>query len=99
MVDGCNRLRPRATCAPLMKPVCAAARACPLHIVKVAADKEPFYEQNLEDLGIYAPVSLPFNAFGSMAMARKVCACSPTFPLPPLPGVGWSRRGMPRVHR
>jgi cyclophilin family peptidyl-prolyl cis-trans isomerase len=51
-------------------PATGEIRTIPVE-VKVAADKEPFYEQNLEDLGIYAPVSLPFNAFGSMAMARK----------------------------
>lgn len=46
-------------------------RAIPFE-VKVIGDKEPYYENTLEDLGVYnAPVALPFNAFGTMSMARR----------------------------
>lgn len=40
--------------------------------VKVLGTPDPYYESTLEDLGVYnAPVALPFNAFGTMAMARS----------------------------
>ena len=40
--------------------------------VRVVGEREPYYENTLEDMGVYnAPVVLPFNAFGTMAMARE----------------------------
>ena len=40
--------------------------------VKAAKDKEPIYEESLEDLGRpNDQPSLPFNAFGTMAWARN----------------------------
>ncbi len=45
-------------------------RAIPLEIL-VKGEKEPFYGETLEDLGIYLPdLALPFNAYGAVALAR-----------------------------
>ncbi|KAH6774443.1 cyclophilin 38 [Perilla frutescens var. frutescens] len=46
-------------------------RNIPLEIM-VNGEKAPFYGENLEELGLYkAQTRLPFNAFGTMAMARE----------------------------
>ncbi|XP_057485136.1 peptidyl-prolyl cis-trans isomerase, chloroplastic-like [Actinidia eriantha] len=45
-------------------------RTIPLEIM-VEGEKAPFYGETLEELGLYkAQTKLPFNAFGTMAMAR-----------------------------
>ncbi|CAK9160169.1 unnamed protein product [Ilex paraguariensis] len=45
-------------------------RTIPLEIM-VDGEKAPFYGETLEELGLYkAQTKLPFNAFGTMAMAR-----------------------------
>ncbi|GLU02047.1 hypothetical protein SLE2022_193190 [Rubroshorea leprosula] len=45
-------------------------RSVPLEIM-VEGEKTPFYGATLEELGLYkAQTKLPFNAFGTMAMAR-----------------------------
>eukprot|EP00245_Coleochaete_scutata_P004856 TRINITY_DN178_c0_g2_i1.p1 TRINITY_DN178_c0_g2~~TRINITY_DN178_c0_g2_i1.p1 ORF type:complete len:375 (+),score=92.00 TRINITY_DN178_c0_g2_i1:62-1126(+) len=52
-------------------PATGKERKIPLEI-KVVTDKEPIYGDTLEDLGRYkALTSLPFNAFGTLAMARE----------------------------
>ncbi|MBA0739414.1 hypothetical protein Gogos_012691 [Gossypium gossypioides] len=46
-------------------------RTIPLEIM-VDGEKAPVYEATLEELGLYkAQTKLPFNAFGTMAMARE----------------------------
>ena len=52
-------------------PNTGAVRRIPFEIM-VKGDKEPVYEENLEDNGRFneQPV-LPFNAFGTMALARS----------------------------
>jgi len=52
-------------------PATKEVRRIPFEIM-VTGDKEPVYEENLEDLGRFKeqPV-LPFNAYGSMALARS----------------------------
>lgn len=46
-------------------------RSVPLEI-KVVGEKEPIYEDSLEDLGMpNAQPILPFNAFGTLAWARE----------------------------
>jgi peptidylprolyl isomerase len=45
-------------------------RAIPLEVL-VKDEKEPIYENTLEDVGIYLPdLALPFNAYGAVALAR-----------------------------
>ncbi|MGK7930332.1 MAG: peptidylprolyl isomerase [Microcystaceae cyanobacterium] len=45
-------------------------RAIPLEIL-VKEEKEPFYGETLEELGIYLPdLALPFNSYGAVALAR-----------------------------
>ena len=40
--------------------------------MKIATDKEPIYEESFEDVGRFnEQPSLPFNAYGTMAMARS----------------------------
>lgn len=52
-------------------PATGEVRRIPFEIM-VQGDKEPVYEENLEDNGRFneQPV-LPFNAFGSLALARS----------------------------
>jgi cyclophilin family peptidyl-prolyl cis-trans isomerase len=52
-------------------PATKEVRRIPFEIM-VTGDKEPVYEENLEDNGRFneQPV-LPFNAFGSLALARS----------------------------
>lgn len=52
-------------------PSTGKTRTVPLEIM-VKGEKAPFYGETLEDLGLYkAQTKLPFNAFGTMAMARE----------------------------
>ncbi|MBA0829396.1 hypothetical protein Goarm_014004, partial [Gossypium armourianum] len=52
-------------------PSTEKARTIPLEIM-VDGEKSPAYEETLEELGLYkAQTKLPFNAFGTMAMARE----------------------------
>uniref|UniRef100_A0A2P2K511 peptidylprolyl isomerase n=3 Tax=Rhizophora mucronata TaxID=61149 RepID=A0A2P2K511_RHIMU len=51
-------------------PSTEKTRTIPLEIM-VNGEKSPFYGATLEELGLYkAQTKLPFNAFGTMAMAR-----------------------------
>ncbi|KAF8378300.1 hypothetical protein HHK36_029639 [Tetracentron sinense] len=51
-------------------PSTEKTRTIPLEIM-VDGEKSPFYGATLEELGLYkAQTKLPFNAFGTMAMAR-----------------------------
>lgn len=54
-----------------MDPTTKEVRRIPFEIM-VEGDKEPVYEENLEDIGRFneQPV-LPFNAYGTMALARS----------------------------
>lgn len=54
-----------------LDPATKEVRRIPFEIM-VQGDKEPVYEENLEDNGRFneQPV-LPFNAFGSLALARS----------------------------
>ena len=54
-----------------LDPIKKEVRRIPFEIM-VQGDKEPVYEENLEDNGRFneQPV-LPFNAFGSLALARS----------------------------
>ncbi|PRQ53877.1 putative peptidylprolyl isomerase [Rosa chinensis] len=53
-------------------PSTEKTRTIPLEI-SVVGEKAPFYGATLEELGLYkAQAKLPFNAFGTMAMARDV---------------------------
>ncbi|XP_010524308.1 PREDICTED: peptidyl-prolyl cis-trans isomerase CYP38, chloroplastic [Tarenaya hassleriana] len=52
-------------------PSTEKTRTVPLEIMAVG-EKVPFYGSTLEELGLYkAQTRLPFNAFGTMAMARE----------------------------
>ncbi|MBA0799634.1 hypothetical protein Gohar_010138, partial [Gossypium harknessii] len=52
-------------------PSTEKTRTIPLEIM-VDGEKSPAYEATLEELGLYkAQTKLPFNAFGTMAMARE----------------------------
>ncbi|TYG52506.1 hypothetical protein ES288_D09G033400v1 [Gossypium darwinii] len=52
-------------------PSTEKTRTIPLEIM-VDGEKAPVYEATLEELGLYkAQTKLPFNAFGTMAMARE----------------------------
>nr|XP_024385266.1 peptidyl-prolyl cis-trans isomerase CYP38, chloroplastic-like isoform X1 [Physcomitrium patens] len=52
-------------------PATGKVRTVPLEIM-VDGEKEPIYGATLEELGKYkATTTLPFNAFGTMAMARE----------------------------
>lgn len=52
-------------------PSTGKIRTVPLEIM-VKGEKAPFYGETLEELGLYkAQTKLPFNAFGTMAMARE----------------------------
>ncbi|CAM8930434.1 unnamed protein product [Rhodiola kirilowii] len=52
-------------------PSTEKTRTIPLEIM-ADGEKSPFYGETLEELGLYkAQTKLPFNAFGTMAMARE----------------------------
>lgn len=62
---------PEGPAEGFIDPNSGVVRTVPLEI-KVEGDKAPFYHDTLEELGAYkATTTLPFNAFGTMAMARE----------------------------
>ncbi|KAK8938444.1 hypothetical protein KSP39_PZI010863 [Platanthera zijinensis] len=61
---------PEGPAEGFIDPSTEKVRTIPLELM-VAGYKEPVYGQTLEELGLYkAQTKLPFNAFGTMAMAR-----------------------------
>ncbi|XP_020100250.1 peptidyl-prolyl cis-trans isomerase CYP38, chloroplastic isoform X3 [Ananas comosus] len=61
---------PEGPAEGFIDPSTGKIRTIPLEIM-VSGDKSPVYGQTLEELGRYkAQTRLPFNAFGTMAMAR-----------------------------
>ncbi|TVU06367.1 hypothetical protein EJB05_49576, partial [Eragrostis curvula] len=62
---------PEGPAEGFIDPGTGKPRTVPLEIM-VDGDKAPVYGETLEDLGRYkAQTKLPFNAFGTMAMARE----------------------------
>ncbi|KAL1824596.1 hypothetical protein DCAR_0312674 [Daucus carota subsp. sativus] len=62
---------PQGPAEGFIDPSTEKTRTIPLEIM-VEGEKAPFYESTLEELGLYkAQTKLPFNAFGTMAMARE----------------------------
>lgn len=62
---------PEGPAEGFIDPSTEKTRTIPLEIM-VEGEKAPFYESTLEELGLYkAQTKLPFNAFGTMAMARE----------------------------
>ncbi|CAG7878625.1 unnamed protein product [Brassica rapa] len=62
---------PEGPAEGFIDPSTEKVRTVPLEIM-VEGNKTPFYGSTLEELGLYkAQVMLPFNAFGTMAMARE----------------------------
>ncbi|XP_059294119.1 peptidyl-prolyl cis-trans isomerase, chloroplastic [Lycium ferocissimum] len=62
---------PEGPAEGFIDPSTEKTRTIPLEIM-VIGEKVPFYGETLEDLGLYkAQTRLPFNAFGTMAMARE----------------------------
>ncbi|OMO69731.1 hypothetical protein COLO4_28942 [Corchorus olitorius] len=62
---------PEGPAEGFIDPSTEKTRTIPLEIM-VDGEKEPFYGATLEELGLYkAQTKLPFNAFGTMAMARE----------------------------
>ncbi|KAL3378839.1 hypothetical protein AABB24_004655 [Solanum stoloniferum] len=62
---------PEGPAEGFIDPSTEKTRTIPLEIM-VVGEKAPFYGETLEDLGLYkAQTRLPFNAFGTMAMARE----------------------------
>ncbi|CAN1320487.1 Peptidyl-prolyl cis-trans isomerase CYP38, chloroplastic [Linum perenne] len=63
---------PEGPAEGFIDPSTGKTRTIPLEIM-VDGEKAPFYGATLEELGLYKAQSrLPFNAFGTMAMARDV---------------------------
>ncbi|CAN1195884.1 Peptidyl-prolyl cis-trans isomerase CYP38, chloroplastic [Linum perenne] len=61
---------PEGPAEGFIDPSTEKTRTIPLEIM-VEGEKAPFYGATLEELGLYkAQTKLPFNAFGTMAMAR-----------------------------
>ncbi|KAL9458435.1 hypothetical protein AB3S75_007322 [Citrus x aurantiifolia] len=61
---------PEGPAEGFIDPSTEKIRTIPLEIM-VEGEKSPFYGATLEELGLYkAQTKLPFNAFGTMAMAR-----------------------------
>ncbi|KAK5820402.1 hypothetical protein PVK06_025449 [Gossypium arboreum] len=61
---------PEGPAEGFIDPSTEKTRTIPLEIM-VDGEKAPFYGSTLEELGLYkAQTKLPFNAFGTMAMAR-----------------------------
>uniref|UniRef100_A0A2N9ECX7 peptidylprolyl isomerase n=1 Tax=Fagus sylvatica TaxID=28930 RepID=A0A2N9ECX7_FAGSY len=61
---------PEGPAEGFIDPSTEKTRTIPLEIM-VEGEKVPFYGATLEELGLYkAQTKLPFNAFGTMAMAR-----------------------------
>lgn len=62
---------PEGPAEGFIDPSTEKTRKIPLEIM-VEGEKVPFYGETLEELGLYkAQTKLPFNAFGTMAMARE----------------------------
>ncbi|GMN42492.1 hypothetical protein TIFTF001_011698 [Ficus carica] len=62
---------PEGPAEGFIDPSTEKTRTIPLEIM-VDGEKVPFYGETLEELGLYkAQTKLPFNAFGTMAMARE----------------------------
>jgi len=62
---------PQGPAEGFVDPATGQVRTIPLEIM-VDGEKEPIYGSTLEELGKYkATTTLPFNAFGTMAMARE----------------------------
>ncbi|KAL8475497.1 hypothetical protein ACS0TY_028232 [Phlomoides rotata] len=62
---------PEGPAEGFIDPSTEKIRTIPLEIM-VRGEKAPFYGETLEELGLYkAQTKLPFNAFGTMAMARE----------------------------
>ncbi|KAB5521124.1 hypothetical protein DKX38_025443 [Salix brachista] len=62
---------PEGPAEGFIDPSTEKTRTIPLEIM-VNGEKSPFYGATLEELGLYkAQTRLPFNAFGTMAMARE----------------------------
>lgn len=62
---------PEGPAEGFVDPSTGKTRTVPLEIM-AEGEKTPFYGETLEDLGLYkAQTKLPFNAFGTMAMARE----------------------------
>ncbi|XP_022158926.1 peptidyl-prolyl cis-trans isomerase CYP38, chloroplastic [Momordica charantia] len=62
---------PEGPAEGFIDPSTEKTRTVPLEIM-VDGEKAPFYGETLEELGLYkAQTKLPFNAFGTMAMARE----------------------------
>ncbi|KAK4488496.1 hypothetical protein RD792_004260, partial [Penstemon davidsonii] len=62
---------PEGPAEGFIDPSTEKTRTIPLEIM-VDGEKAPFYGETLEELGLYkAQTKLPFNAFGTMAMARE----------------------------
>ncbi|KAG8087188.1 hypothetical protein GUJ93_ZPchr0010g10853 [Zizania palustris] len=62
---------PEGPAEGFIDPSTGKVRTVPLEIM-VDGDKAPVYGETLEELGLYkAQTKLPFNAFGTMAMARE----------------------------
>ncbi|KAG8047066.1 hypothetical protein GUJ93_ZPchr0008g13607 [Zizania palustris] len=62
---------PEGPAEGFIDPSTGKVRTVPLEIM-VDGDKAPVYSETLEELGRYkAQTKLPFNAFGTMAMARE----------------------------
>ncbi|XP_074312339.1 peptidyl-prolyl cis-trans isomerase, chloroplastic [Silene latifolia] len=62
---------PEGPAEGFIDPSTEKPRTIPLELM-VEGEKAPFYGATLEELGLYkAQTKLPFNAFGTMAMARE----------------------------
>ncbi|KAK1608022.1 hypothetical protein QYE76_031695 [Lolium multiflorum] len=62
---------PEGPAEGFIDPSTGKSRTIPLEIM-VDGEKAPIYGETLEELGLYkAQTKLPFNAFGTMAMARE----------------------------
>ncbi|MCD7452068.1 Peptidyl-prolyl cis-trans isomerase, chloroplastic [Datura stramonium] len=62
---------PEGPAEGFIDPSTEKTRTIPLEIM-VVGEKAPLYGETLEELGLYkAQTRLPFNAFGTMAMARE----------------------------
>ncbi|KAJ8566995.1 hypothetical protein K7X08_019203 [Anisodus acutangulus] len=62
---------PEGPAEGFIDPSTEKSRTVPVEIM-VDGEKAPFYGETLEELGLYkAQTRLPFNAFGTMAMARE----------------------------
>ncbi|CAK9322581.1 unnamed protein product [Citrullus colocynthis] len=62
---------PEGPAEGFIDPSTEKTRTIPLEIM-VEGEKAPLYGETLEELGLYkAQTKLPFNAFGTMAMARE----------------------------